>query len=283
MKQLVLRLSWLAVLAVGGACSSSSSSADPSGVTPPPPPAVETPPADVQPDGAPKGDAAPGDAGADVAGSGDIVGTLSGSCGQVTGQLTSASPSILRDLLVFTSSDVYDRAHLSSGGQRMYDTANAGGSSIESEVFSYEVLRYCETATLLKTETEISYAPPDDSGPNTITDLEVEIAGKKVGVSVTRAYKPPTIPLTDQDVQDLVTKKLVGINRSSQRVLPADKWVKQILHVFAVDKNAADAVERVWSMIDPATRADTIVLVTETTGGGFIYCNPDPPLGSECP
>jgi hypothetical protein len=59
--------------------------------------------------------------------------------------------------------------------------------------------------------------------------------------------------------------------------------VKQVLHIFAVDKNAADAVERVWPMIDAPTRADTIVVVTQTTGGGFIYCNPDPPLGSECP
>src|SRR5262249_20404762 len=154
-----------------------------------------------------KGDAI-ADAGPDVAGSGDIIGTLTGSCGQVTAQLTSASPSILRDLLVFSAGETYDRAHLSPGGQRMYDTANAGGSSTESEVFSYEVLRYCENASLLYTETEIHYAPPDDSGPNTITDLEVQIGTMKVGVSVTRAYKPSSIPLTDADVLDLIQKKL---------------------------------------------------------------------------
>ncbi len=63
----------------------------------------------------------------------------------------------------------------------------------------------------------------------------------------------------------------------------SDKWVKQILHVFSVNKAATDAIQRVYPTIDAALRADTIVLVTQTAGGGFVYCNPDPPLGSECP
>ena len=36
----------------------------------------------------------------------------------------------------------------------MFATPNAGGSSLESEVMSFEVLHYCEGATLLKTETD---------------------------------------------------------------------------------------------------------------------------------
>ena len=102
-------------------------------------------------------------------------------------------------------------------------------------------------------------------------------------MSVTRAYKPASQPLTDVEIRALLVKKLQGIARSSQRVLPADKWVKQILHVFSVSKAATDAIGRVWPTIDAAVRADTIVLVTQTTGGGFVYCNPDPPLGNECP
>jgi hypothetical protein len=215
---------------------------------------------------------------------GDILGTLtSGACGIIKNELTQAAPSLENNVLVFTKGEAYDKASLSPGGQKMFDTANAGGSSTESETMSYEVLRYCEGATLLHTETEIAYQPPDDSGANTITDLEVEIAGKKVGVSVTRAYRPASQPFPDADVKALLEKKLEGINRSSQRVLPQDKWVKQILHVFSVNKAATDAIGRVWPTIDAAVRADTIVLVTQTTGGGFVYCNPDPPLGSECP
>ena len=213
----------------------------------------------------------------------DILGTLSGSCGTVRTLVTSPNPSLEDNVLVFVAGETYTKASLSTDGQRLYDTANAGGSSAESEVMSFEVLHACEGASLLKTETEISYAPPDDSGPNSITDILVMIGGNKVGVSVTRAYKPSSQALSDADVKSLLEKKLLGINRSSERVLQTDKWVKQILHVFAVDKNASDAVSRVWPTIDTALRADTIVLVTQTSGGGFVYCNPDPPLGSECP
>lgn len=225
----------------------------------------------------------PKDAGADTAApADDILGTLSGSCGIVKTLLASPSPSLEENVLAFVPGETYGKASLSADGQRMFDTANAGGSSTESEVMSLEVLRHCEGATLLKTETEIGYAPPDDSGPNTITDILVEIGGSKVGVSVTRAYKPPTQTLSDADVKSLLEKKLEGVVRSSQRVLPGDKWVKQILHVFSVNQAATDAIGRVLPTIDAAIRADTIVLVTQTTGGGFIYCNPDPPLGSEC-
>jgi hypothetical protein len=148
---------------------------------------------------------------------------------------------------------------------------------------STEVLHHCEGASLLRTETEIRYQPPDDAGANTITDLLVEIAGMRVGVSVTRVYRPAPMTLSDSDVRTIVEGKLVGINRSSMRVLPVDRWVKQILHVFVVNDALADQVERVWRTLPASTRADTIVLVTVTRGGGFIFCNPDPPLGNECP
>ncbi|HVJ93174.1 MAG TPA: hypothetical protein VM580_25410, partial [Labilithrix sp.] len=151
-----------------------------------------------------------------------------------------------------------------------------------SEVMSLEVLRACEGAKLLKTETEILYSD-ETPGPKTITDLLVEIDGKRVGVSVTRAYRPDRIPFPDEDVKALIEKKLEGVNRSTERVDRDDRWVKQILHVFAANKGQAEAVGRVLPTIDPQVRSDTIVLVTQTRGGGFVYCNPDPPLGSECP
>lgn len=213
----------------------------------------------------------------------DILGTLaSGACGVVQNELTQAAPSLENNLLVFVAGETYDRASLSPGGQALFDIANAGGSSVESEVMSFEVLHFCEGATLLKSETQISYEPPSDAGANTITDILVEIGGAKVGVSVTRAYHPPGVPYTDADAKSLLEKKLIGVNRSSQRVLPQDKWVKQILHVLSVDQANTDAIARVWPTIDPAIRADTIVLVTQTKGGGFVYCHPTPPLGSEC-
>jgi hypothetical protein len=288
LRSAVSRLARLASVAlVLAACSSASSSPDaPEGTTPAPPRATSDVPGETPPGSGDDASGA-GDGGTDGlppnGTPGDILGTLSGSCAQIGALLASPSPSLLDDTLAFAPPETYDRASLSADGQRLYDTSNAGGSSSESEVMSFEVLHACEGASLLKTETEILYAAPDDSGPNTITDILVSIGGEKVGVSVTRAYKPSSQTLTDADVKALLEKKLEGVKRSSERVLPADKWVKQILHVFAATQDATDAVGRVWPTIDPATRADTIVLVTHTTGGGFIYCNPDPPLGSECP
>jgi hypothetical protein len=212
-----------------------------------------------------------------------ILGTLDGSCGKIAAHLTETAPSAEWDSITFVAGESYVRASLSPDGQRMYDTANAGGSSTESEVMSLEVLHYCDGAALLHTETEISYAPPDDAGANTISDYEVDIGGKKVGVSVTRAYKPSSLTYTDAEVQALLEKKLEGVNRSSVRVSSADRWVKQILHVWVATDAAKQAVERVLPNISATLRADTIVLVTRTIGGGFIYCNPDPALGSECP
>lgn len=212
-----------------------------------------------------------------------ILGTLDGSCGVVAAHLAETTPSAEWNALAFMTGESYAKTSLSLDGQRVFDTANAGGSSGESEVMSFEVLHFCEGASLVKTETEISYAPPDDAGASSITDILVSIGGRKVGVSVTRAYKPAPLVMSDAEVQALLEKKLEGINRSSVRVSAADRWVKQILHVFVADAAAKAAVERVLPSISAALRADTLILVTRTTGGGFIYCNPDPALGAECP
>lgn len=226
------------------------------------------------------------DAGVDAvadAGRFDIVGTVSGSCGTLAAMLASTAPSLVDDQLVFMSGESYARMNLSPDGQRLFDTANAGGSSAESEVMSFEVLHHCEGARLLRTETEIRYQPPDDSGPNSITDILVEVAGQRVGVSVTRAWRPSPLAFGDTEVRALLVDKLNGVNRSSVRVLPEDRWVKQILHVWVASAEVAASVRRVWNSLDASLRANTIVLVTQTAGGGFIYCNPDPPLGMECP
>ena len=211
------------------------------------------------------------------------LGGVSGACGNLRTMLHNPAPSLVENDLRFMTGERYDRALLSTGGQRLYDTPNAGGSSTESEVFSYELLHRCEDAALVATETEVMYQPANDAGANSITDMMVSINGERVGVSVTRAYRPTPMVFTDAIARDLLMTKLTGINRSSMRVLPAQRWVKQILHVFAVDMAAGLAIGRAWATVDAATRADTIVLVTVTHGGGFIYCNPDPALGSECP
>jgi hypothetical protein len=155
------------------------------------------------------------------------------------------------------------------GGKKVYDDGNLGGSSIFSEVFSYEVLYRCELATLLKTETEIAYT--DTGGKK--TDLLVEIDGYKLGVSVTRAFAyPPGTTYTVAMAQSLLDKKLSDIVLSTQNVAAADAWKKQILHILAYDKQHRDALAQAYPTIPASTRADTIVMVTVTDGDdAFMY------------
>ena len=196
-------------------------------------------------------------------------GALFGDCGPLDAtEILSPSPFSFQNNLDFGSAG-FDYNALSPGGKKVHDDGNLGGSSIYSEIFSYEVLYRCELAKLLKTEAEVSYT---DAGGKK-TDLLVEIEGYKVGVSVTRAFAyPPGTPFTTSLAQALLEKKLGDILLSTQNVTPADAWKKQILHVLAYDQQHRDAIGQAYALIPAATRADTIVMVTVTDGAdAFVY------------
>ncbi|MEO5727365.1 MAG: hypothetical protein ABI134_18025 [Byssovorax sp.] len=196
-------------------------------------------------------------------------GEITGACGVLSAMdIQSSSPLLVRDAIDFGMA-VFDPTKLSPGGQTIYDQGNLGGSSLESEIISYEVLYRCELATLLKTEAQVLY----QSSMGKKTDLLVSMDSFKVGVSVTRAYGfPPDAPYTVMQAHDLLVKKLSEIQLSTANVTPADAWKKQILHVIAYTSAHADAMEQAYAMVDPAVRADTVVLLTVTEGSDeFIY------------
>ena len=200
-------------------------------------------------------------------------GALSGMCGVLDAMdATSTEPQLVRATMSFERAyvDPDDRDLLTPGGLHLAETPNAGGSSGLSEVFAYEELARCEHAELLKTETEIVY---DTTGK--ITDLEVELAGHKLGVSVTRAVAFPFGSTYTLDAATmLVEKKLGDIQMSTANVSAADRWDKQILAVLAWDQTAADTFAQAWTMTDAALKADTIVLITSTDGADeWIYTN----------
>jgi hypothetical protein len=230
---------------------------------------TDAPDASVAPDVAISIDAASPDAASPDAAVG--FGDLSGMCGVLDAMdVTDAAPQLVRSTLTFARAfvDPADRGLLTPGGVRLIETPNAGGSSQLSEVFAYEQLARCEQAMLLKTETEIVY---DTQGK--ITDLEIELAGHKVGVSVTRAVAFPFgSPYTLSAATNLVERKLSDIQVSTANVSAADRWEKQILAVLAYDDQAADVFAEAWMMMDPSVKADTIVLITSTAGEDlFIY------------
>ena len=228
------------------------------------------------PSGGAAGAGAAGGAGGNDAGGNDAgavplpgFGKLLGDCGPLDAtEILSPSAFSFQNSLDFGSA-AFDENALSPGGKKIFAAGNLGGSSLHSEIFSYEVLYRCELATLLKTEAEVTYT--DVGGKK--TDLLVQIDGYKLGVSVTRAYAyPPGTPYAESVAKALLEKKLGDILLSSKNVVPADAWKKQILHILAYDTQHRDALANAYPQVSPTTRADTIVMVTVTDGNdGFVY------------
>jgi len=197
-----------------------------------------------------------------LAGFGDI----SGDCGVLDDEEWESDTSFaFRNAIDFgaTGYAEADFDELSAGGQEIILDGNAGGSSIMSEVFAYEMLHRCELAALLKTETEIVY---QDAGGK-ITDLLVLLDSRRIGVSVTRAVGyPRDDPYTVEQARTLLEDKLADILASTANVADEDVWVRQILYVLAYGPGHADSVAAAYSQIDPSLRADTLVFVTVTDG-----------------
>jgi hypothetical protein len=216
------------------------------------------------------------DAGEDMPASGMPLagfGALMGDCQQIDDELMDAGPSSFRNTLDFAmdSYGMEDLMALTAGGQAIIAAGNAGGNSILSEVFAFEVLARCEGATLLETETTIDYF--NEMGK--ITDLLVEIDGERVGVSVVRAIAFPfEDPYPESEAKRVLEKKLGDILLSSENVKPNHAWVKQILSVIAYTPQHADQIEAVYQTLDAEFKSDTIVYITITEGADRpIYFN----------
>lgn len=216
-------------------------------------------------DGGPAVDGGPTADGGTVplAGFGDIQ----GACGVLDDEEWNAqAPFVFRNAIDFHNLSFHESV-LSSGGLEVYNDGNLGGTSLHSEIFSFEVLYRCELATLLKTEKEIDYLNVQGKK----TDLLVSIDGRKVGVSVTRGYHfPPTNPYTVQEAKNLLTGKLSDVLLSAANADPADAWSRSILHVIAYDSQYADALQLAYNTLDAATKAETILLITVTDGNDAI-------------
>lgn len=253
--RLILIILPLAVAACGGGSSSDSPDAH-----------AGTPDAPAgSPDGTPGG---PDAATVPLAG----FGAITGDCGVIDApELDDTSPLWFAGELTFDRryDDPADRGLLTPGGLEVILDGNAGGSSVFSEAFAMEWLSRCELATLIKTENEIVYTDPASKK----ADLLVELDGRKVGVSVTRAVTFPFgDPYTLDAATTLIDRKLDDIQLATAAVAPEDAWSKQMLTILAYDQQHADVAMQAWSMLDAGTRDDTIVIVAVTSGDDmFIY------------
>lgn len=118
----------------------------------------------------------------------------------------------------------------SEDGRRMLLQPNAGGTSVWSEVLSFEIMRAAYGAVLQRTEMEIEY----DWMGSKKTDYSCSIDGVGVvAVSVTRALKHRGA-FSRQDAYELLYKKLRCVQGSNQNVCVRHRWERQILHVWTV-------------------------------------------------
>lgn len=163
----------------------------------------------------------------------------------------------------------YDYDLLTPGGQQIKDEGGLNDGSIYSELVAYEVLARCDMAELLKTEAKILYKNPMGKK----TDLLVELAGHKVGVSVVRAVGfPQDDPYTVAQAEMILKKKLGDIALSTANAAPEDAWIKQILSVVAYGPMHVESILTAYDGLDPTLKADTILVVSVTDGAdAFIY------------
>mmetsp|Transcript_12425 Transcript_12425/g.11031 ORF Transcript_12425/g.11031 Transcript_12425/m.11031 type:complete len:388 (-) Transcript_12425:78-1241(-) len=154
-----------------------------------------------------------------------------------------------------------EQIRISNGAKRLMFSENAGGASELSEGFSFEVLKKCFGAKLLKTEMEIKYMWFNHWKK---TDYSVKIGNNVIGVSVTRAMKYQGL-FNKQDAIKLLTKKLNGVIESTEGVLDCHKWQRQILHIWATDKYIETILhETLLELLfdQPELVGDTVVIVT---------------------
>lgn len=197
------------------------------------------------------------------------LGEIAGECGLIDAmELDSPSAFTFQNAIDFGAIG-FDYNMLTPGGQEVFDDGNLGGSSLHSEVISFEVLARCDGASLLATEAEIVYTDP----MGIKTDILVEMDGRVVGVSVTRAVGFPfDAPYTEMQATNLLTGKLTDILASTANVAPKNAWVKQILHVIAYADMHAQSILAAYAMLPPEVTADTVLLVTVTHGDdAFVY------------
>ena len=196
-------------------------------------------------------------------------GSISGDCGVLTAEnLSDDSPWAFANTINFGALEFHEW-RISEEAEYILEADNAGGSSLYSEIYAFEVLRRCEDAGLIKTETEVVYTVSDGS----ITDMLLEIDGYKIGVSVTRAYGwPPEDPYTEEMALTLLEKKLEGIIESSLNVSPEDAWEKQVLHVIAYTPDHANTIIETFGNLESSIKTDTVLFVTATEGEDeFLY------------
>jgi len=181
--------------------------------------------------------------------------------------LTDAAPHLYTSSIDY-GDNPYDAADFDALSVGARSLLSAPAAQPLSQALSFDALNRLVGATLVKAAAEIVY---DTAGPE--ADYLVSIGGVRVGVEVSRAAAFPFgSPYPFAQAQALLTQKLGQIQEANANVGAADRWEKQILHVFAVDAQATQTLADAYAVVDDALKADTILVITQTEGSDqFLY------------
>mmetsp|Transcript_20599 Transcript_20599/g.26048 ORF Transcript_20599/g.26048 Transcript_20599/m.26048 type:complete len:209 (-) Transcript_20599:25-651(-) len=166
----------------------------------------------------------------------------------------------------FKRNKAFQKMTFTDDANTIMTVPNAGGNSVNSEALSCDMLNTLFDASLEATEMQLAYFPMNSK----ITDFSVRIRGEIFGVSVTRAMKYHG-RYTEADADRLLTKKLYGVNASTQAVLKCYRWKKQILHIWAEHKYIADILKAKYDTLPSSLKNDTIVIVTVCENSSWLF------------
>ena len=197
----------------------------------------------------------------------DGFGDIDGDCGLLLEAPLNSTAFIVQNSIDFGTLVLNDE-DLSAGSQEILSDGNLNSGSLYSEIFAFEMLYRCETATVLQTETEIEYNDPNGKK----TDLIIAINQQEFGISITRAFNyPPEDPYTQEAAVTLLEDKLSDIELSSANV-SNPTWERQILSIIAYSPEHASQIISAWENLDDNIKGDTIIYVTATNGDDqFLY------------
>ena len=203
----------------------------------------------------------------DVQGPSEGFGEIEGDCGLLLEGPINSTAFAVQNSIDFGTLTLNDE-DLSAGSQEILSDGNLNNGSLYSEIFAFEMLYRCETATVLQTETEVEYTDPNGKK----TDLIIAIDQQHFGVSVTRAFNyPPEDPYTQEAAVTLLEDKLSDIELSSANV-SNPTWERQILSIIAYSPEHVSQIISAWENLGENIKGDTIIYVTATNGDDqFLY------------
>jgi hypothetical protein len=157
---------------------------------------------------------------------------------------------------------------ISVGAVKIYKEPNAGGSSINSEALSADVLGELYNAKNIVTEMEIEYKVMNWKK----CDYLANIYGQMVGVSVTRGMRYPKPELFDKkDAEKLLRRKLSGLISARDGIKKHHRFKKSILHIWCETRKIADILTNVYHSLNDFYKNNIVVILTITKESKYIY------------